>query len=202
MFVVDTSNSFHDISTAQVPDDKLKEIMLKGGFDLCIWDSNCEEIRDLWKEPNNYSQNKGSYRKVFGVNWDVTEEQFVYEFDEILSHARNLEETKRNVLKVAAMFYDPLSPISPVVFQPWVKQLCHDKLDWDVAPGEEIPQKWKKFVENMNNVNFVINRHIHVENNRDDVIEMHGFADASIQAYAAAVYIRVIHQQSVCFVIS
>ena len=72
-------------------------------------------LRNLWKEPNNYSQNKGSYRKVLGVNWDVTEYQFVYELDEILSHARNLEETKRNVLKVAAMFYDSLGLISLVL---------------------------------------------------------------------------------------
>ena len=62
-----------------------------------------------------------------------------------------------------------------------------------MTPGEEISQKWKKFVENMNNAKFVINRHI-----RDDVIEIHGFADASIQANAAAVYCCiVIHQQSV-----
>ena len=100
-------------STAQVFHEKLKE-MLKGGFDLCKSDSNCEELRNIWKEPNNYSHTKGSYRKVLGF----AEDQFVYEFDEILSHARNLEETKRNVLKVSVMFYDPLGFISPVVLQP------------------------------------------------------------------------------------
>ena len=141
----------------------------------------------MWKEGGYRSSlDDGiSYRKVLGINWDVANDNFSYEFKDIISEAKRLKQTKRNLLKVAAMFYDPLGLVCPVTLQPklFFKRLCVNKLDWDddITP-EEISQKWN----NAKVLKFDINRHIHIEN-KGEIIELHGFADASIQAYTAAV---------------
>ena len=54
----------------------------------------------------------------------------MFEFGEIISQAEKLKETKRNLLRIAAMFYEPLGLISPVTLQAKLifKRLCLDKL--------------------------------------------------------------------------
>ena len=54
-------------------------------------------------------------KKVLGVLWDIQRDEFRFEFDEFMKKAFLLELTKRNVLKVAALLYDPLGLISPVI---------------------------------------------------------------------------------------
>ena len=92
------------------------------------------------------------------------------------------------------MFFDPLGLISPVVLQAKLifKQLCLEKSGWDDVLEESISKKWKKFLKNLEDVHFHIERHMHLEGRPDEVVELHGFSDASIQAYAAVVYLRII----------
>ena len=59
----------------------------------------------------------GMYRKVPGVNWYTTVDKFVFEFSNI-NIALKLNVTKRNILKVSAMFFDSLGLICPILLQP------------------------------------------------------------------------------------
>ena len=52
--------------------------------------------------------NTYTYQKVLGVNWNATTDKFVFEFSKIINIASKLNVTKRNLLKVSAMFFDPL----------------------------------------------------------------------------------------------
>ena len=201
LYMDDTSNSFHESDVAQEFYKTTKEYMKKGGFDICKWESNCAELRTLWNKPElNHSDDcEEKYRKVLGVLWDISCDQFVYNFDAIVSAAKKLKETKRNWLKVGAMFYDPPGLICPLTLQPklYFKKLCIDKLDWDAVPTAEISKKWNKFIEDVSVIEFRVHRHLLIENRCEESIEIHGFADASIQAYAAAVYIRVVTSSAV-----
>ena len=53
------------------------------------------------------------YRKVLGLNWDTSADDFIFDFGNISRKAEKLDITKCNILRVAAMFYDPLGLISP-----------------------------------------------------------------------------------------
>ena len=57
------------------------------------------------------------YRKVLGVNWSTATAKFVFEFNDIINIASKLNVTKRNILKVSAMFFDPLGLICPILLQ-------------------------------------------------------------------------------------
>ena len=58
----------------------------------------------------HYIQNSENenIRKVLGLNWDLDNDNFIFEFNEILQTARSLPITKRNILKITGIFFDPL----------------------------------------------------------------------------------------------
>ena len=54
-------------------------------------------------------------QRVLGVRWNTLEDAFIFDLAEIVNFARDLDPTKRNVVSVAAKFYDPLGFLSPVI---------------------------------------------------------------------------------------
>ena len=58
------------------------------------------------------------YRKVLGLNWNTGADDFIFDFEIICRTAEKLDVTKRNILRVAALFFEPLGLISPITLQP------------------------------------------------------------------------------------
>ena len=58
------------------------------------------------------------YRKVLGLNWDTGADDFVFDFENICRKVEKLDVTKRNILRVAVIFFDPVGLISPITLQP------------------------------------------------------------------------------------
>ena len=56
-------------------------------------------------------------QKVLGVRWNPLKDVFIFDLTEIANYARDLEPTKRNVVSVAAKFYDPFGFLSPVIIE-------------------------------------------------------------------------------------
>ena len=46
-------------------------------------------------------ENSYTFRKVLGVNWNITTDKFVFELGNIINIASKLNVTKRNILKSA-----------------------------------------------------------------------------------------------------
>ena len=68
-----------------------------------------------------------------------------------LKLALQLPATKRNVLKITTMFYNPLGLVSLVVLQ-WkliYLSLCKEKIDWDTFVPESIRNVCDKSVETL-----------------------------------------------------
>ena len=59
--------------------------------------------------------------------WDIVKYKFQFSFDEIYESAMKLTFTKQNVLRISAMFYDPLGIISLLLFQTRLlfKNICN-----------------------------------------------------------------------------
>ena len=129
--------------------------MNSGSFGLRKWNANSPELRqlidreensetvdeksnELVKEddqkftketlgPNTNSDEK-TKTKILGLNWDIQNDEFYYDFDQIIEFANSLPLTKRSVLKVAAKIYDPLGFLTPVTvkLKEMFRQLCID----------------------------------------------------------------------------
>ena len=59
--------------------------------------------------------------------WDIVKYKFQFSFDEIYESAMKLTFAKQNVLRISAMFYDPLGIISLLLFQTRLlfKNICN-----------------------------------------------------------------------------
>ena len=150
---------------------KAKSRMQVGGFNLRKWLSNSMELiqkidqeeRVPIMEAPPVSEEDSTYarthfeshapvgvngRKILGLEWESTEDNFVLHLDWLVQFAKELPDTKRSVFKVVAKVYDPLGLISPlfttikVLFQ----ELCKLKVDWDVPLSEETRLKYSNWL--------------------------------------------------------
>ena len=64
------------------------------------------------------------YRKVLGFKWKSDSDEFIFDFGVIYDATKNLHITKQSILRIDAIFFDPLPLIAPVILQP--KLLCQE----------------------------------------------------------------------------
>ncbi|GFU69754.1 integrase catalytic domain-containing protein [Trichonephila clavipes] len=127
--------------------------------------------------------------KVLGVYWNPKHDCFSFRV-KIDLHELN---TKQDVLSTIARIYNPLGLLGPVVAKAkiFLQKSRMLKIDWTDLLPDTINREWRQFVESLQVVNDInINRCIVVE--QPEVIELHGFSDASQSAYGAVVYSKSI----------
>lgn len=130
--------------------------------------------------------------KTLGLMWNPMNDEFIF-LTKVPSKGRT--PTKREVLSAIAKIFDPLGLISPVVVLAKIlmQKLWLAKLDWDDQISEPLIEEWDNFLEALPTENQVrIPRH--VVSTSAASFEIHGFADASLKAYGACVYIRSIER--------
>ena len=95
------------------------------------------------------------YREVLGINRDTLTDYFVFEFANIVEAANRLHITKRNILKVSAMFFDPLGVVCPIMLNAKVlfQETCKRKLSWDAIIPIDVNNKWKVFINELFKLN-------------------------------------------------
>ena len=138
-----------------------------------------------------YSEFKG---KVLGIKWDVKRDVFYFTFNsEKLAGVIN--HTRRSMLSVASGIFDLPGLISPLVipgkllFQKATKL----KLSWDESVPDAIAQPWRQWLSSLENLECLqVPRCIKPFNVEDGnvTLQIHTFADASLEAYAAVSYLR------------
>ena len=190
--------------------EKSKPCLKEANFDLREWAANSFELKKFIDSNENKSRpemdisnsetyvenlygSSSVYRKVLGLNWDTGAGDFIFDFENISRTAEKLNITKRNILRVAATFFDLLGLISPVTLQPKLifQERCRNKLGRDkVINDKNNINKWTKFLNDLGQF-CLINapRHVLCCEVRD--VELHGFSDSSGKAYGGSVFVRV-----------
>ena len=111
----------------------------------------------------------------------------------MLQFAKDITPSKRALLRITAKIFDPLGFLSPFVIQLKVmfQQLCIDGKNWDAEITGKLLEQWKKILSDMQSLYHIeVPRYYHGLSDKPVSIELHGFSDASISAYAAVLYIR------------
>lgn len=99
--------------------------------------------------------------------------------------------TKRNILSRIALIFDPLGFLGPIVVvgKLIMQELWLLRIDWDESVPMNLDTKWRDYERQLGCLNDLeIPRKIVVDDAK--LTELHGFADASQQAYGACVYLR------------
>ena len=144
-------------------------------------------------------------RQVLGIDWDIKNDQLLFDVSEVACLMKEMDQTKRNVISLATRFYDPLDVISPVTvrFKQLFQKLCEKQVEWDEPLTRELVTEWESLTSDLQQfAPIMISRH-YPRTLGGKSFSLTGFCDASQKAYAAVIYIRaargdVIHTQFVC----
>ena len=79
--------------------------------------------------------------KILRVLWDEIDNTFIFDFKEIVELSQTLSAT--NILKILAMFFDPIGILQPLVInlKILVQKVCKEKFYWDEVISEELQEE-------------------------------------------------------------
>ncbi|XP_072400755.1 uncharacterized protein [Diabrotica undecimpunctata] len=190
-YVDDLITGFDDCDVAKQTCRNISNILQSSGFNLRKWISNdpaiIEHLKNNVDELSVLNLGNSNPVKTLGIQWLPKLDILCYNLPE----QQKIINTKRQILSEIAKVYDPLGLISPciILVKILLQKLWKQKLNWDDQIRTELVEDWNRFKSKLHLVNqFQLNRFILTESHQR--YEIHGFSDASFNAYSAVVYIR------------
>lgn len=168
-------------------------IMDSGKLPLRKWCSNSLSIMKLIGKREHdplFSLEIGDQETVksLGLEWKPLVDQFFFTISTV---TRKKRLTKRMLLSDLNKIFDPLGLLTPVLVKGkiFLQQMWAIKMGWDTQLSDEMQNKWIDFYHTLEQLKCcIIPRKVIPEISNE--VEMHGFCDASEQAYGACVYVR------------
>ena len=178
----------------------LVEMMKIGGFDLLKWATNSKVVLENIP-PNQRAvsrvvclDNYSNPLKALGLSWDTIEDVFFFRQGDKLLQAPD-PETKRSIISISSKLFDPLGFLNPYTIR---AKIIYQKLwirgaSWDDSLEEEIRNEWRKWKEQLAHLNLIrISRPLVTSLDLEIAnIQLHGYSDASPNAYGAVTYLRI-----------
>ncbi|XP_062701721.1 uncharacterized protein LOC134285252 [Aedes albopictus] len=185
------------IEEAQLLCRQLLQLLHSGGFDAHKWCSNepaiLEEIpKNLWGTTFDVGDAADkAVVKTLGVVWNASQDWFSFRVQPPEEACRSV--TRKGVLSEIAKFFDPLGLAGPVVTTAKLifREVGLLNLGWDDPIPDAIAEKWRAFRTQLPALNDLeIPRWILSDGM--NLVELHGFADASDQAYGTCLYTSLV----------
>lgn len=215
-FIIDNTYVDDWLQSADTEDDMLelakvvRSIHQDGGFEMRNWLSNSQIVLNGLGKINIDSQkiiedHDGKFEKVLGMWWVPTSDELTFheKFDaEVFDE--NGSPTKRNVLRVVMTIFDPLGLLGNLVIYAKIllQEIWRSGVGWDEPIQTAELQKWWQWVKVLKTVSTVRIPRCYPLASKSN-LQLHIFADASIDAYAAAAYFRAeYYGQIICSLVA
>jgi hypothetical protein len=173
---------------------QLQELFNRGGFLLRKW--NCSDPSVLKHLPDELKDTQSprplpvikEYTKTLGIEWSPAMDHFRLTIAELPPVSKV---TKRFLVSDVAKTFDVLGWFSPCTIKMKIlfQQLWELKFDQVPEPVHDNWARWRAELDLLSTKH--IPRCYYNKQTSAVSIEIHGFSDASEQAYAAVVYLRV-----------
>ena len=166
-----------------------KRIFKKALMNLREWNCNSVEFLDQILESECVC---GDISKVFGLGWNRVSDDIIF-----VSGINNIMPccviTRHEVLHYVLQIFDPLGLLVPITFigKVFVQKLWTLNQLWDEPLSGDLEESWNHIVHIFTQISLVkIPRFIGALC-KTAVYQLLVFCDASIGAYAAAIYLRI-----------
>lgn len=173
---------------------ELINLLKCGGFELSKWCSN------KWAILNSPDAKQDLYagillddhemQSVLGLHWFPLGDVFIFKVESI---PKREKWTKRQLLSEVGRIYDPNGFLAPltIIAKMIIQTIWQDGGEWDTPIADHISKNWHEFIDGLEVLSkFKIPRWLGM--NKTTKSQLHGFCDASQNAYAAVVYIRTV----------
>ena len=170
-------------------------------MNLCKWSSNNQSSLStltpeilVIDEVKLFAQDTAV--PILGIAWHTTYDCFMFHLEDVVLES---PVTKHTVLsRIARLFY-PLGWLGPVIIQAKIlmQSLWLLKLDWDEALPEDVVCKWSTWIKELPCASIIRIPRWTGFTHQTQVIELHGFADASKLTYSAVLYLRLANETDV-----
>ena len=177
---------------------QLQELFSRGGFTLRKWNSSEAMVLQHVEPELRDSQalqaipDPDEYTKTLGILWNVHLDHFrlaVSESSKIQNH------TKRLLVSDIAKTFDVLGWYSPAIIKIKIllQRVWELKVDWDDPIPPEIETIWQQWrMELLLLSDKHIPRCYFPKESVVKSVQLHGFSDASEEAYAGVIYLRMV----------
>lgn len=171
-------------------------------MNLREWNSNSDEFLD--SVPPIFRSKEMQHMKVLGLNWNRVKDSLNLRFN-LADKDLDKINTKREVLRLVASIFDPCGFSVPLVLPAklFLQDLWHQKVEWDTKLDEAAQVELQIVIESLSHINNIeiprlFNERL-LKHTRGNTVhhELHAFTDSSMQAYAAAVYLRSISDKDI-----
>ncbi|KAJ8912490.1 hypothetical protein NQ315_014590 [Exocentrus adspersus] len=169
-------------------------VLQKAGMQLRKWLCNDRDLINKFLLNNslevsvlNLSENENC--KTLGISWNSTNDAILYESSLTAVNEKTL--TKRLILSQLSQIFDPLGLLGPIIIvgKILMQKLWQSNTKWDEIIPDRLKDEWLRFYKELIYLRD-INIPRHVTSSDRTFVELHGFGDASEQAYGACVYLR------------
>ena len=197
-YVDDCLTGANDTESALLLQQQLTELFSCGGFVLRKWNSSDssvlkkipEDLRDR-NEVQTFSK-ATEYSKTLGIEWNTTSDTFHLN---VSKPTVVTAITKRNIVSDVAKVFDALGLFSPVTIKMKIllQRLWEVKIDWDDLVPESLLKVWMQWrMELPILTTMPIPRCYSPVGFSPSSTQLHGFSDASEEAYAGVIYLRLV----------
>lgn len=197
-YMDDLMTGAENVEEAETICKEVNDLLKLGGFETQKWSSNSTDLlMTIQKEKGIDSKGLqikiDEMIKILGLKWDRNEDMFKFT---VHLPEDQTQITKRSILSQVTRLFDPFGWLSPVLITAkiLIQKLWLSGADWDQELPEELAKEWQDYRNNLNILESVsLNRWFNSSSTNQDT-EIHGFADASMAAYAAVAYLKVTDQ--------
>ncbi len=167
---------------------QLNNLLSKASMTLRKWRSSSADllqtIPEELQEETTEEDSPSSIQKALGIHWEVEGDVM---YVAIPNFEREVEATKRTLASDAAKVYDIMGWFSPAILyiKLLLQKLWKEKIGWDDPVPEAIKNQWEIWRQQLPKLQEVpISRWLYED---EEVLsrQLHGFADASQDAYGA-----------------
>ena len=175
-----------------------RTIMSSAKFSLRSWASNSAELKAIAFQEG--TSDDSTTVNILGLHWNPnTDKISLAAKPSILTHDDLI--TKREVLQVVSKIFDPLGFFSPVVIRAKIlmQTLWKSKIAWDEPLNKELHAEWKTIANYLKEASELSVTRCYFQSSITQP-SIDCFADASLRAYRAVVFI--VQQDQASFIMA
>ena len=136
-----------------------------------------------------------------GSNWELRKTALdnQQQFNENVVKVVLIPETKRGILNMVSLIFDPMGLISPIIVKAklLIQEIWRRSLGWDEKLPRDLTDQWNLWKNSVLKLSsLAVPRWINFKSTETKKVELHRFAEGSCKAYGTAAYINVINTNS------